>query len=244
MRIQRLVILATLLPLVFVAPVRSQSIERIDRGLQYSFSERVRGIHSSDVIGWAYDDEHERWNTTAALTSCSESYTILKSFVSLDYFRSIIDEEPVAVFDLAVERRSFVFHEFIAVEIGKTKKKILAHLNRLNSKSDSTYSPGAKMFRFDVRAHNTQAGVADPAKLNTLWEEAEEGYSYNDRRTYFGIAVFPVRLNGEESVRFYFHHVTKGLDVARTPLDFDKDCFDQGYFEMTLQSFRAFVSDI
>lgn len=224
--------------------VLAQSIERVDKGLQYEFSERKRGIHAGDFVVWNYDDVAEKWKKGGALKDCRGSSTAIHRLKSLDFYQGTIDDERVLIVHVVEGTGTYDKGSLLAIELDDTKDDILRHLDKLVENDDATFSPGTELFKFDVKAHNNLLPKTDSASLNTLWEEAEDGYDYYDTRGFFGLAVFPVRVKGEMFVRFHVHCDFAPLRIGGSGLDHDKDCFDQGYFEMSYQSFRAFVESL
>ena len=221
-------------------------------------TESVFEFDTAAIRTWSFSEDEQVWKSVVGLgrlPSCrGGSLALLPLSFSIHHALVEKPDDSITVFQIArldgywkypkIKEGFTTYTDFSLVPVNghKEAKKAIEHIRKLAKSDDSTYSPGAKLFRFkSLILRDEVVSKPDSTDVNEVLGkigEKRESWEWSMDPMEFDIAIFPVRVGGVEKVRFilYFGETGKPL--------FDKDCFDVGYHEADVEVIMSLLQSI
>lgn len=232
----------------------AQQLERKNEGKKYSVTSTIFSLDEDEVESWEYSESKREWSSKSGFGSvgyCNLSNTILFSSISVRHTRVDGIEDSISVLEIAqltgsykyasIKKgwRSYTVHHHVAINGDEQASEALKHIQETVDAEDSTYSSGARLFKFETLASGREViSKPDDTDFDNMLREIDDNKSSVLGRTKIGIAIFPVKIDGISRVRFILY-------LAQfSPMDFDKKCFDEGYMETSVEEFSNLLAAI
>lgn len=249
-------LLLSLLLFAIGSSLSAQQLKRVDEGIKYRASEVKGSLLAEDWTGWKYNTTEHKWEGEKGRTVYCDSdlLTIIVMPISLQVRHIEVDGDTMSILHMSEldghyeystikeGYHSNVSRDFYLVDGRGVATAILDHVQKIEETTEETYSPGVKNFYFKTKSYSSpgkhplfNTDSTDFDNLARGLKSKEPTHSIDN----IGLTVFPVKVDGEVAVRFMFTKSTNSYPRICSP-----ECFDQAYYEIGLEKFKAFIQSI
>lgn len=255
-------IILLFLALLFVGySVKGQTLKRESTPLKYTAGDTLFRLSASDFTCWNYSKHTGKWDSTdgkegmsAQYISCGDAYGDL---LDMTIRRIVIDKDTMSLFlikyqdgyykypTIKQDFRIYTATDLFIVDAGDIKEDFEESLQELKESSEPNFTPGVENDFFDLFVDETISGERiTPEELNKkIIDRLTESRSISKSFTVPGMAIFPVRVDQKESVRFIFYRKTRTIEYDKYALNgFKDEIFSESYYEMSMEKFKEFLA--